>query len=76
MRITLLFLTVFITSITFGQQTSSFNLDFEKVSNKTPSQWNNFGNGDYKISLDSTVTQQDNYSVSIESSKDDKEFWA
>ncbi|MEP0263450.1 S41 family peptidase [Dokdonia sp.] len=76
MRITILFLAVFFTCITSAQQATSFNLDFEKVSKETPSQWNNFGNGDYKVSIDSTVVQQGNYSASIESSEEGKEFWA
>ena len=76
MRITIFYLAVCITCIVSAQKAPSFNLDFEKVSNEIPSQWNNFGGDDYKASIDSTIVQEGMYSASLESLKGGKDFKA
>ncbi len=52
-----------------AQQTSSYNLDFEKVEAGFPQGWSGYGRGkpsNYKISLDSLHTRSGKYAVSIE----------
>ncbi|BAR47692.1 S41 family peptidase [Tannerella forsythia] len=52
-----------------AQQTSSYNLDFEKVEAGFPQGWSGYGTGkpsNYKISLDSVHTRSGKYAVSLE----------
>lgn len=76
MRLTLFYFTVCTISILSAQTSPTFNLNFEKVVNQTPSQWNNFGNDDYKVGIDSMVVQDGKYSASLESIKEGKGFKA
>lgn len=76
MKRPLLYLVICITSIISAQTPQTFNLDFEKISNNTPSQWNNFGGDDYKVGIDSIVVQEGKYSASLESIKKGKDFKA
>ena len=50
---------------------SMFNLDFEKIENKFPSGWNNFGGSNYLIYCDSNSVKNGKYSVIIEYNKKD-----
>ena len=52
-----------------AQQTSSYNLDFEKVEAGFPQGWSSYGTGkpsNYKISLNSVHTRSGKYAVSLE----------
>ncbi|MFC4633703.1 S41 family peptidase [Dokdonia ponticola] len=76
MRLPLFYLAVCVASIISAQNTQIFNLNFEKVVNQVPSQWNNFGGDEYKVGIDSTVVQEGRYSASLESIKEGKGFKA
>ena len=55
---------------------SNFNFDFEKTKKGYPDGWDNFGNGLYQLSIDSTIVESGKYSVSIESIDDGSGFKA
>ena len=52
------------------------NLNFDKVENGKPVNWESFGSSDYLISLDSTVVQSGKYSGIIEYHGDNPEYKA
>ncbi len=76
MRLSLFYLAVCVASIISEQTSQTFNLNFEKIANQTPSQWNNYGGDDYKAGIDSTVVKEGRYSASLESIKEGKDFKA
>lgn len=57
---------------------SELNLDFEKISQEKPKGWSNFGNDDYKLSIDSTGAQSGKNSAVIEYHGNNKDYkaWA
>jgi C-terminal processing protease CtpA/Prc len=77
----LTFLTLSFSIIAYCQNKdilSKLNFDFEIVENGNPVGWSNFGNSNYILSLDSTITKSGKYSVSIESKEGNPNFkaWA
>lgn len=52
------------------------NLNFDKVENGKPVNWESFGSSDYLVSLDSTVVQSGKYSGVIEYHGDNPEYKA
>lgn len=65
----LLFLALFIavaTNCQTKEPLSKFNFDFEIVKNGKPVGWENFGDTNYNLSLDSTIVKSGKYSAAIE----------
>ncbi len=58
------------------QASSKLNFDFEQVKDSHPVNWNEFGNQNYIIALDSTEVRSGKYSVSIEFKDDKPDFKA
>ena len=58
MRLPLFYLAVCVALIISAQNTQIFNLNFEKVVNQAPSQWNNFGGDEYKVGIATTIVQE------------------
>lgn len=74
-----LFLSLFLLIISCSQTrkaSSKLNFDFEQVKNGQPVNWDDFGNQNYIIALDSTEVRSGKYSVSIEFKDDNPEFKA
>lgn len=61
--------------LTFQAQKKIENLNFERVENKLPTEWNFFGDGQATITIDTSEKQSGNSSVLIDS-KDDNGFKA
>ena len=59
-------------------QEKYFNLDFEKINDTIPEDWENFGGQDYLISIDSTIYKSGENSAVIEYHGDEYDFkaWA
>lgn len=57
---------------------ASYNLDFENIVNEYPTGWENYGNLDYVVHLDSVETKSGNYSAVIEYTGDNPDYkiWA
>ncbi len=65
---------LFLFHIGFTQNTS--NLDFEILKNNIAENWSDFGQGNYKVTFDKSVTQNGKVSGSIQSINNDNTFWA
>lgn len=53
------------------------NLGFEVIQNDmTPENWNNYGSGDYKVGVDTSIFRSGKASAFIESTGDNGDFWA
>ena len=52
----------------------SHNLDFEILENQEAKDWSVFGNGDYKITYDQSITQSGKTAAAIESTSDNVTF--
>lgn len=66
---------------TFGQQKNpkpTFNFGFEQVAGTVPVGWSNFGEGSYKLGVDSNVLKSGKYAASIASLDDEPGYraWA
>lgn len=73
----LLFPLVSIISCSQVKQTNSpLNLGFEKYEQSRFSGWDNFGNGNYKIAMDSVIVKSGKQSASIEFTQDNSDFKA
>jgi len=62
--------------IGYSQKADKLNLDFEQIKNGSPTDWENFGNKDYKIYSDSTTVKSGKYSVVIENNSDISDYKA
>src|SRR4051812_3917651 len=59
-----------------AEKFSKLNSNFEIVENKKPVGWKNFGNGNYKLSIDSLNFKSGRYSAAIEYKDGDIGFQA
>lgn len=76
--LTLIICILFLSSITKSQTKISqqLNLDFEQKKNGYPAEWKSFGSQEYKIYLDSTISESGKFSAVIENTDSIKKFRA
>jgi C-terminal processing protease CtpA/Prc len=65
-------ITLFLCTLLYAQ--NGHNLDFETLENDTAKDWSVFGNGDYKVTYDTSIVKSGNVSGAIESTGDNIEF--
>jgi len=72
----LLFTFILLQAFLFHAQNSPSNFSFETLNDGTPEGWNNYGDGDYKIGIDTKIVKDGKVSVTIESTDGIGSFWA
>lgn len=77
-KITILSILIVVISVNCNAQSTQFNLDFEKIEKNRPIDWKVFGSENYVVSIDTTISQNGNYSAVIEYSGGSTNFkaWA
>lgn len=75
MRVLLTFLLA-VNSFLLTAQNESQNFSFEILNDETPEDWNNYGDGEYKVGIDKEIVKDGKISATIESTGGIGSFWA